>query len=90
MTDGEVKKYREFKWTPMRVLRLVLMGLLLVCGPGYLFCSLAAWTLNFALWYWSLRGMFGILLFLGVPLFALVVVGSIEAKRKEALKAWRA
>ncbi|WP_294623724.1 hypothetical protein [uncultured Bilophila sp.] len=89
MTNSEVKKFREFKWTPLRVVRLVLMSLFLVCGPAYLFCSLAAWTLNFALWHWSLRGMFGAFLFLGVPLFALVVAGWIEAKRKEALKAWR-
>jgi len=60
MNADEVKRFKEFKWTKRKVLRLFANCLLWVCGPAYLFCSLAAWNLNFAVWHWFLRGVFGV------------------------------
>ena len=77
MNADEVKRFKEFKWTKRKVLRLFASCLLWVCGPAYLFCSLAAWNLNFAVWHWCL--------FLFVPLAALCVAVWIELRRKDAL-----
>ena len=85
MNADEVKRFKEFKWTKRKVLRLFASCLLWGCGPAYLFCSLAAWNLNFAVWHWFLRGVLGVSLFLFVPLAALCVAVWIELRRKDAL-----
>ena len=84
MNADEVKRFKEFKWTEKGVAAVRQLSVV-VCGPAYLFCSLAAWNLNFAVWHWFLRGVFGVSLFLFVPLAALCVAVWIELRRKDAL-----
>lgn len=60
-------------WTPWSVLKLIMVSLFMVCVPAYLFCSLAAWSLDFSVWHWFLRGLFGVALFLFVPLLAYAI-----------------
>ena len=81
-----MEKFIAFKWTPWRVLKLILFSLFMVCVPTYLFCSLAAWSQDFTVWHWSLRGLFGVALFLFVPLLVYAVKQQLREELRKSGK----
>ena len=81
-----MEKFIAFKWTPWRVLKLILFSLFMVCVPTYLFCSLAAWSLDFTVWHWSLRGLFGVALILFVPLLVYPVKQQLREEPRKSGK----